>query len=79
MRDDAAEGWRAQQKARGLQESTIVPRERLVRGFLAFTNKYPWHWAPSWPGPHRPHADQHYLSRIRRRRRSPVKRRLHRP
>ena len=24
-------GWRAQQTARGLQEATIVPRERLVR------------------------------------------------
>ncbi len=31
-------GWRAQQIARGLQEGTIVPRERLVRGFLEFTN-----------------------------------------
>jgi hypothetical protein len=35
-------GWRAQQTARGLQESTIAPRERLVRRFLAFTNEYPW-------------------------------------
>ena len=26
-------GWRAQQLARGLRESTIAPRERLVRRF----------------------------------------------
>lgn len=35
-------GWRAQQKARGLQDSTIAPRERLVRAFAGFTNEYPW-------------------------------------
>ena len=35
-------GWRAQQVARGLRESTIVPRERLVRRFLVFTGEYPW-------------------------------------
>lgn len=35
-------GWRAQQMARGLRECTIVPRERLVRRFLAFTSEYPW-------------------------------------
>ncbi len=40
-------GWRAQQAARGLQEDTIAPRERLVRRFLEFTNEYPWNWAPS--------------------------------
>jgi integrase/recombinase XerC len=28
------DGWRAQQTARGLQEDTITPRERLVRRFL---------------------------------------------
>jgi integrase/recombinase XerC len=39
-------GWRAQQKARGLQESTITPRERLVRAFVEFTNEYPWNWGP---------------------------------
>jgi integrase/recombinase XerC len=39
-------GWRAQQNARGLQEGTIVERERLVRRFLAFTNEYPWNWGP---------------------------------
>lgn len=32
-------GWRAQQMARGRQECTIAPPERLVRGFLA--NEYP--------------------------------------
>ncbi|MFB9299244.1 site-specific integrase [Kibdelosporangium philippinense] len=40
-------GWRAQQTARGLQEGTIVPRERLVRRFISFTNEYPWRWGPS--------------------------------
>jgi site-specific recombinase XerD len=40
-------GWRAQQTARGLQEDTIAPRERLMRRFLEFTNEYPWNWAPS--------------------------------
>ncbi|MHB8451795.1 MAG: tyrosine-type recombinase/integrase [Mycobacteriales bacterium] len=40
-------GWQAQQTARGLQERTMAPRERLVRRFLAFTNEYPWHWGPA--------------------------------
>ncbi len=39
-------GWRAQQTARGLQATTIEPRERLVRRFLAFTGEYPWQWGP---------------------------------
>lgn len=39
-------GWRAQQTARGLREDTMVPRERLVRRFLEFTNEYPWAWSP---------------------------------
>ena len=39
-------GWRAQQKARGLQDATIEPRERLVRAFMDFTNQYPWNWGP---------------------------------
>jgi integrase/recombinase XerC len=39
-------GWRAQQTARGLREDTMVPRERLVRRFVEFTNDYPWHWLP---------------------------------
>ena len=39
-------GWRAQQTARGLQEETVAPRERLVRRFVEFTNEYPWHWLP---------------------------------
>jgi integrase/recombinase XerC len=39
-------GWRAQQTARGLREDTMVPRERLVRRFVEFTNEYPWHWLP---------------------------------
>jgi len=40
-------GWRAQQRARGLQEDTMAPRERLVRRFVEFTNEYPWNWGPS--------------------------------
>jgi integrase/recombinase XerC len=40
-------GWRAQQLARGLRDSTIAPRERLVRAFLAFTGEYPWQWGPA--------------------------------
>jgi integrase/recombinase XerC len=40
-------GWRAQQAARGLRESTAVDRERSVRRFLAFTNEYPWEWTPT--------------------------------
>lgn len=40
-------GWRFQQTARGLQETTMAPRERLVRGFVGFTNEYPWSWGPS--------------------------------
>jgi integrase/recombinase XerC len=39
-------GWRAQQKARGLQDATIEPRERLMRAFIGFTNEYPWSWGP---------------------------------
>jgi integrase/recombinase XerC len=31
-------GWRAQP---GLQDSTIAPREKLVRAFVEFTNEYP--------------------------------------
>jgi integrase/recombinase XerC len=40
-------GWRAQQSARGLQEDTMAPRERLVRRFLGFTHEYPWNWSSS--------------------------------
>jgi site-specific recombinase XerD len=40
-------GWRAQQAARGLQEDSIGARERLMRRFAAFTNEYPWGWAPA--------------------------------
>ena len=48
-------GWRAQQKARGLRDDTIDPRERLVRRFLDFTNEYPWRWTSS-------HVDEWSLS-----------------
>ncbi len=40
-------GWRAQQKARGLRDATIGPREKLVRRFVEFTNEYPWNWLPA--------------------------------
>ncbi len=40
-------GWRAQQTARALREDTIAARERVVRGFVAFTNDYPWVWQPA--------------------------------
>jgi integrase/recombinase XerC len=46
MTEAMLRGWRAQQKARGLQDSTIEPRERLVRAFIGFTNEYPWDWGP---------------------------------
>ena len=46
MTEAMLRGWRAQQKARGLQEGTIEPRERLVRAFIGFTNEYPWNWGP---------------------------------
>src|SRR6266568_4309456 len=48
-------GWRAQQAARGLQQATIEPRERLVRRFLAFAGEYPWQWGPA-------HVDEWSLS-----------------
>lgn len=48
-------GWRAQQIARGLQEHTIAPRERLVRRFMTFSNDYPWQWGPG-------HVDEWTLS-----------------
>lgn len=41
------EGWVAQQAARGLAASTITDRVRLVRRFAAFTNDWPWVWAPA--------------------------------
>src|SRR5262249_60195472 len=34
-------GWRAQQLARGLRETTIAPRERLGRAVLAVTREDP--------------------------------------
>jgi integrase len=40
-------GWRAQQIARGLHDDTIVRRERLARGFLAYSNEFPWRWVPA--------------------------------
>jgi len=46
MVESMLRGWRAQQSARGLRADTIARRERLVRRFVAFTNEYPWQWAP---------------------------------
>src|SRR5689334_19148760 len=46
MAEAMPHGWRAQQKARGLQDATIEPRERLVRAFMDFTSEYPWNWGP---------------------------------
>lgn len=40
-------GWRAQQTARGLQEDTIIEREKLVRRFVAFSDEFPWRWVPA--------------------------------
>ncbi|OLZ50329.1 integrase [Amycolatopsis keratiniphila subsp. nogabecina] len=41
-------GWRAQQiGGRGLRDSTVRDRLGVVRRFLAYTNEFPWHWAPS--------------------------------
>jgi site-specific recombinase XerC len=45
-------GWRAQQAARGLRESTAVNRERSVRRFLAFTTR-------RWRGPVNPLDNDH--------------------
>jgi integrase/recombinase XerC len=46
MTEAMLRGWRAQQKARGLQDATIEPRERLVHAFMDFTSEYPWNWGP---------------------------------
>lgn len=48
-------GWRAQQTARGLREESILAKERLVQGFLEFTNEYPWRWSAA-------HVDEWSLS-----------------
>jgi hypothetical protein len=29
----------------GLRPSSVRDRLSVVRGFLAYTNEYPWHWA----------------------------------
>jgi hypothetical protein len=41
------EGWATQQRARFLKGNMIGPRLELVRRFAAFTNQYPWRWAPA--------------------------------
>jgi site-specific recombinase XerD len=38
------EGWRRQQSARFLDESTIGGRLRLIRRVVDFTGLYPWQW-----------------------------------
>jgi len=41
-------GWARQQRTRFLKErETIEPRLALVRRLAAFTNQYPWEWAPT--------------------------------
>lgn len=41
-------GWARQQRTRFLKErETIEPRLALVRRLAAFTNQYPWEWAPA--------------------------------
>jgi len=44
MFDAMLQGWRAQQKSRGMRDETAVDRERLIRRFHEFTDEYPWHW-----------------------------------
>jgi site-specific recombinase XerD len=39
------DGWRDQQLARGLNQSTIASRIRMAVRFQAFTNDYPWAWS----------------------------------
>ena len=57
-------GWQAQQTARGLREETVLPRVRLVRSFLEFTNEYPWGWLPG-------HVDEWSLSLVSERHLAP--------
>ncbi|MER5354660.1 tyrosine-type recombinase/integrase [Kitasatospora sp. NPDC002551] len=38
-------GWERQQLGgKGLQDKTVGGRRSVVRQFMAFTDKYPWHW-----------------------------------
>jgi len=64
MTEAMLHGWRAQQKARGLQDATIEPRERLVHAFIEFTNEYPWNWGPG-------HVEEWTLSLAAERRLAP--------
>jgi integrase/recombinase XerC len=41
------EGWRRQQSARFLRESTMVTRLRLINRLVKFTGLYPWQWTPA--------------------------------
>lgn len=46
--DAMLEGWRRQQSARFLKNSTtITPRLRLIRRMWEFTGLYPWQWTPA--------------------------------
>lgn len=40
-------GWDRQQQARLLAKTTIDAKTQAVRRFAAFTNDYPWNWAPT--------------------------------
>ena len=41
------EGFAAQQTSRFLAPITVRQRDRLLRRFAAWTNEYPWRWAPA--------------------------------
>ena len=41
------QGWRAQQKARGLREDDDASAGAAGARFVEFTNEYPWNWGPS--------------------------------
>jgi integrase/recombinase XerC len=41
------EGWRRQQSARFLRQSTMVMRLRLINRLVDFTGLYPWQWTPA--------------------------------
>lgn len=41
------EGWRRQQSARFLRETTMLRRLRLISRLVEFTGLYPWQWTPA--------------------------------
>ena len=40
-------GWATQQRARFIRDSTVLPRERLMRRLVEFSNLYLWQWTPA--------------------------------